>query len=312
VPRYLLLRIFACAAVLLGCTVGVVQSSMQVAQADLRVAGSDGGAVAPRTARPSCGTKRYAKPGGGYWRCSFADGFDGTRLNRDKWHVVRTAETGYQSGADACFVDDPANVFVSNGSLKLRTVAKLPFLCDNALGLDYLTPYTSGSITTGDFFKQTYGRYEFRVRFPASKRSGLHSAVWLYPNRATYGAWPASGEIDIAERFTSYTNRLIPYIHYERDGAEYHDTNEDCRIADLSDRFHKVLLIWTARGMTVKYDGKTCLRTRTRSDLAANKPFDMPFSVLLTQALGVGWNPFTPGWTPLPATMTVDYVRVWR
>ncbi|HET7690876.1 MAG TPA: glycoside hydrolase family 16 protein [Nocardioidaceae bacterium] len=306
-PRYIVLRFFACAAVLLGSTLGVVvPSSTQAAAEQVATVQTE------RALRPDCGPKRYAKPGGGYWRCSFADNFDGTRLNRNKWHVVTTEDNGYLSGTDACFVDDPANVFVSNGSLKLRTVTKLLHLCNHPGALGFLTNYTSGSVTTGDFFKQTYGRYEFRVKFPESKRSGLHSAVWLYPNRATYGAWPASGEIDIAERFTSYTNRLIPYIHYLRNGEEHHDTNEECRVADLSERFHKIVLIWTVRGMTVKYNGDVCLKTRTRSDLAANKPFDMPFSVLLTQALGIGWNPFTPGWTPVPATMTIDYVRVWR
>jgi hypothetical protein len=33
---------------------------------------------------------------------------------------------------------------------------------------------------------------------------------------------------------------------------------------------------------------------------------------VLTQALGIGLNGFTPGTTPLPATTRVDYVRVWK
>ena len=57
-------------------------------------------------------------------------------------------------------------------------------------------------------------------------------------------------EIDIAERFTSYRNRLIPYIHYLRNGQSVHDTNEDCFVSGISDRFHKVVLVWTARGRT--------------------------------------------------------------
>jgi hypothetical protein len=41
-------------------------------------------------------------------------------------------------------------------------------------------------------------------------------------------------------------------------------------------------------------------------------PFDQPFFILLTQALGVGTNQFDPATTPLPATTSVDYVRVWK
>lgn len=305
--HHFVLRIFMGSALLVGSTLGIVSSPSTQAAEPATVETS-----VARAAGPDCGDRLYRKPGGGYWRCSFADDFDGARLNRNKWTVVTTADSGYQSGTDACFVDDPANIFVANGRLNLRTLTVSSFACEHVAGLDYPTTYTSGSVTTGDKFQQVYGRYEFRVKFPAAKRIGLHSAVWLYPNRAYYGTWPASGEIDIAERFTAYENRLIPYVHYLRDGDEYHDTNEDCHVARLSDRFHKLVLIWTAKGMTIKYDGHRCLRVRTAADLGSNKPFDKPFSVLLTEALGVGHNQFRPGHTPLPATMQVDYVRVWR
>lgn len=34
-------------------------------------------------------------------------------------------------------------------------------------------------------------------------------------------------------------------------------------------------------------------------------------NICLTQALGIGTNEFIPGTTPLPATTSVDWVRVW-
>ena len=42
------------------------------------------------------------------------------------------------------------------------------------------------------------------------------------------------------------------------------------------------------------------------------KPFDQPFMLSLTQALGIDSNAFVDGTTPLPATTTVDYVRIWK
>jgi hypothetical protein len=48
------------------------------------------------------------------------------------------------------------------------------------------------------------------------------------------------------------------------------------------------------------------------SNVAAPAPFDQPFFIALTQALGVGTNSFNPATTPLPATTSIDYVRVWK
>jgi hypothetical protein len=45
--------------------------------------------------------------------------------------------------------------------------------------------------------------------------------------------------------------------------------------------------------------------------VASPAPFDQPFFLSLTQALGVGTNSPTAS-TPLPATTLVDYVRVWK
>ena len=45
--------------------------------------------------------------------------------------------------------------------------------------------------------------------------------------------------------------------------------------------------------------------------LTGSQPFDHPFMIALTQALGVAGNSVTSA-TPLPATTQIDYVRVWK
>jgi hypothetical protein len=40
-------------------------------------------------------------------------------------------------------------------------------------------------------------------------------------------------------------------------------------------------------------------------------PFNLPFFLNLTQAIGVGDNEVSSR-TPFPATLRVDWVRVWR
>src|SRR5688572_3126461 len=74
-------------------------------------------------AAAQCGS-RIAKSSGGYWACTFADDFGRSTLDRSKWAVMKTAESGF-SHAFECYVDDPSTVSVANGSLRL-TARRLP------------------------------------------------------------------------------------------------------------------------------------------------------------------------------------------
>jgi beta-glucanase (GH16 family) len=242
----------------------------------------------------------------GNWACTFSDDFDGTSLDTSKWIAQRTATSGYTSGKTACFVDSPNNVSVSNGTLQLtaRTEAS-PFTCSDPTG-NFNTQYTSGMVSTaGGRFSQAYGRFEVRARVSSARLSGLQSSFWLWPVDANkYGAWPASGEIDIAELYSQYADRAIPYIHYS--SADPNVTNNSCIIGS-PDAFHTYAVEWSPSTIKVIYDGNTCLI----DTLAGSHPFDQPFIVVLTQALGIGTNQFDPATTPLPATTTIDYVRAW-
>jgi hypothetical protein len=63
-------------------------------------------------------------------------------------------------------------------------------------------------------------------------------------------------------------------------------------------------------------NGNTCMTdnyvSTGTSGSPTTAPFDQPFFIALTQALGIGPNTFIPLLTPLPATTSIDYVRVWR
>ncbi|MGN6608611.1 MAG: glycoside hydrolase family 16 protein [Jatrophihabitans sp.] len=293
-------------AALLALVVGVVASVVSV------LPGSAGAArfVATQSAG-SCGGTVLVKADGTPWTCSFDDEFDGTALDRHKWLVQTTSSYGYHSGAE-CFVDSPSNVSVSNGVLNLtaRRVSQ-PFTCP-APGLPYTTQYTSGMVDTAGLFAQAYGRFEFRAKVPAAAVAGLQTSLWLYPvNGTKYGSWPASGEIDVAETYSQYPNLAVPYIHYNSLLGDPNATNTNCTID--AGQFHTYTLVWTTQTLTVSIDGQTCVSDNWNPFLLAKPaPFDQPFMVLLTQALGIGTNAFDPATTPLPATTQVDYVRVWR
>jgi beta-glucanase (GH16 family) len=263
---------------------------------------------------PNCGSTQIRKSTGGYWQCSFSDDFGGGSLDSSKWLPQQTANSGYLNGLSACFVDSPNNISVSGGSLNL-TARQEPswFWCPMGM-FGFPTQYTSGMVTSYGRFSQTYGRYAVRARVSAAKTPGLQSSFWLWPvDSSRYGAYPASGEIDFAELYSAYPDRAIPYIHYNAAGADPHVTNNDCLISDPSS-FHNYAVEWTPSSMTFIYDGQTCLvdHWNPAAPLSAPQPFDQPFFIALTQALGVGNNAFNPWTTPLPATTEIDYVRVWE
>jgi beta-glucanase (GH16 family) len=267
------------------------------------------GSPRPTTA---CGAP-IAKSSGGYWECTFSDNFDGTTLDRSKWLPQRTDQTGYVHGPTACFVDRPDNISVSDGTLRLTARKEsAPFGC--APG--FTTQYTSGMVTTAlGRFSQTYGRFEIRAKISPAQVKGLQTSLWLWPVDSTrYGPYPASGEIDIAEMFSQYPNRVIPHIHYKPLAlVDPLATNTLCFISNLAE-FHSYTLVWTETNITISYDGNACLANYwiPALPLTHPQPFDQPFFILLTQALGVTSNEFDPETTPLPATTEVDYVRAWK
>lgn len=267
----------------------------------------------PGPSGPSCGVTIY-KSSGVPWTCTFDDEFGGTSLDGSKWIAQETANSGFTSGLTACFVNSPNNISVANGTLNLTARKEAaPFTCTDPYG-NFSTRYTSGMVSTYGRFSQAYGRFEVRAKVPAATVAGLQESFWLWPaDPYKYGAWPGSGEIDIAEVYSQYADRAIPYIHYDAAAYDPNVTNTSCFISSVA-AFHTYAVEWTTSTLKIVYDGQTCLvdTWNPASPLSKPQPFDQPFIVALTQALGIGTNAFDPATTPLPATTQVDYVRVWR
>lgn len=251
------------------------------------------------------------KPDGSMWTCAFVDQFQSSALDARGWTVQRS-ETSAAMPAQACWGHDPRNVSVSGGSLHLTVIKEdEPFTCKSPYG-DFETQYSGGSVSTWDTLEQTYGRYEIRAKFPNATVPGIHSAIWLTPRNQTYGRWPMSGEIDIAEFYSKYPDRAIPYIHYIHESPDP-VTNTQCKIWNPTS-YNTYAVEWTPGLITIEYNNRVCLihRIDAQDPLTGSAPFDHPFALVLTQTLGIGQNPFDPDTTPLPQTMSVDRVRVWN
>ena len=265
--------------------------------------------ITPAQAATTCGGI-YRKPGGGYYKCTFVDDFKSGPLDPTKWMVQTTAASGFHAGND-CVVNTPNNVSVSGGYLNLSVRREAaPFTCVSPSG-DFTTQYTSATVTTWGKFAQAYGRFEVRAKFPAAVTAGLVESLWMMPQVPRYGAWPWSGEIDIAEHYDAYPRHAIPYVHYvPAAGVDPAATNSACRITEGA--FHRYVLEWTPLSLLITIDGATCVDDvwLPAVPLVKPQPFDQPFVLALTEATGVGANAPTDA-TPAVGTTQVDYVKVW-
>jgi beta-glucanase (GH16 family) len=263
------------------------------------------------TAEPTadaCGP-RPAKADGTLWSCTFADDFDGTTLDRDAW----LPQTNFVSGtedAHACYLDDPDNVAVSDGTLDLTVRREdAPVACaDQSLG--DTSPYSAGSVMTYHRFSQQYGRFEVRMKVAPAQVPGLQETFWLWPDDRVQSdvTWPAAGEIDVAELYSQYPHLAIPFLHYTYydNGGPVPGLNTAWDCPAERGVFNTYTLTWSADRIQIDVNGRTCL-VNTSGDPA----FQKPYIVALSALLGTGANALTDQ-TPLPATLQVDYVRVWH
>lgn len=284
----------------------------------------------------ACDSTSLKKPDGTNWQCTFSDEFNATSLDSTKWVPQITATSGFATGVKgatfprACFVNTPKNISLSGGYLSLSaTQEAAPFVCRGASGGEFSTTYTSAQVMTYQKFSQTYGRYEVKAKLPSYAGKGLQETFWLWPNdQFKYGAWPASGEIDFGEFYSNYADLAVPYLHYHYNGYNtstdrnivttmtptYNKNFYNCKIA--VGQFNTYVLTWQPGLLQIEVNGKPCVVDKYDSTVktSANPyaPFDHPFFMALTQAIGTSGNELQPGVTPLPATTQLDYVRIWK
>jgi beta-glucanase (GH16 family) len=268
-------------------------------------------------------TPPVAAPSGS-WHCTLDDEFNGTSLNTSIWSVMTTEGSAYTTGPAAhkvCYVDSPQTVSESGGYLNL-SVVQLPqsYHCTATMAMtDFDTNYAGGEVFSQQKFSQEYGYFQVRSSLPPTNIPGLQETLWLFPeNESLYGPWPDSGEIDFAEFYSEYPNNDIPAIHYPGADNDPNATSDTCTIPGQSTagEFHTYALLWTPTTMTTYYDGTACMTDvyapHVTNPDTAPEPFNQPFFLNFTAALGEGNGNSADDATPLPATTEIDWVRVWQ
>jgi beta-glucanase (GH16 family) len=156
----------------------------------------------------------------------------------------------------------------------------------------------------------TYGYIEASIKLPKGK--GTWPAFWMMP--VNFTSWPADGEIDIMEEVGGHANYVSSSLH-----ANAHVHTQGTQVTHemycdgAEDDFHTYAILWTHDNITTYVDGKVQLSYDNRGLGRDDWPYDDPFYVILNLAWGGDWGgTYGIDESALPATMEVDYVRVFQ
>ena len=169
--------------------------------------------------------------------------------------------------------------------------------------------YTSARLVTKGKVELTYGRIEARIQVP--RGAGLWPAFWALGADIDDVGWPASGEIDVVEHVGREPRQVIGALH----GPGYSGADGIARVveipADVADDFHVFAVEWQPSAIVWLVDDSEYHRV-TRGDVAPHTwPFERPFYLLLNVAVGGELGGEVAPETTFPASMLVDYVRVY-
>lgn len=178
-------------------------------------------------------------------------------------------------------------------------------------GADGITRgYTSARLTSKDKFQFQYGSAAARIQVPGGQ--GLWPAFWTLGSNIDTVGWPVCGEIDVMENIGGEPNVAHATLHAAgKGGIRWLTGNSATEPSALSAGYHTYGVVWGPTAVSVSIDGVTYM-TASASDITADEwwNFSQPNFLLLNLAVGGTWPGAPDTTTPLPATMSVDYVHV--
>jgi beta-glucanase (GH16 family) len=240
----------------------------------------------------------------------WSDEFDGPAdqaPDPTSWELQRGGN-GWGNSELQTYTDDAENASL-DGAGHLAIVARR----GSHTGEDGITrAFTAARRQTLDRISFLYGRVEARVRVPAG--SGLRPAFWAGGADFRDSGWPASGEIDVMEIDGHDPRAVAATIHGPRVDDTPYKLQEQQRSDDsLAAEFHTYGLVWQPGRIEFTLDGVTyATMSRAELDEGQRWVFDKPFALVLNLAVGGGGVDPPSTSTQFPATMLVDWVRVYQ
>lgn len=239
------------------------------------------------------------------------DEFDGAQLDPETWFFA--TGDGSEKGLPPGWGNNELQYYLPDNAQLVNGVLEITARRESANSYNF----TSGRINTQDRFAFKYGRIEASIKFPSGQ--GLWPAFWMLSQNSPYGEWAATGEIDIVEAVNldgTGGNEIFATIHFGGAASAGQNTSTETRYTpsfDVTEDFHTYAFEWDEFEMRWYVDGTLYKEENSWSSAAAPypAPFDQPFHVLFNVAVGGNFPGSPNGSTPLPATMEVDWVRVY-
>ena len=247
------------------------------------------------------------------WADDF-DGAAGARIDSTKWRYdlgdgCQDGNCGWGNNEKEYYTSSSDNISL-NGAGQLQIVArKAPAGLTCYYGA---CRYTSAKVTTRGNVLASPGRVEARIKLAAGQ--GLWPAFWMLGSSFPTTPWPRCGELDIMENHGSDVTSISSAMH----GPGYSGNTpfvHSYRLATTSfaDDFHTFAVEWGGLRAQFFVDGKLHYEITPDQVLRyGNWVFDQQFFMILNLAVGGNFDGDPKSDAILPATMLVDYVRVYR
>ncbi len=238
---------------------------------------------------------------GNYGYAPNENGVPRTELNPDYWtHEVKNAG----------WVNHELQNYVNHKTPEGKLVTELR---NGKLRITALKE--NGKVYSGRVYAKVkegwkYGYIEASIKLPKGK--GTWPAFWMMP--VNFRSWPADGEIDIMEEVGYHPDYVSSSLHAN---AHVHSNGtqvtHEMKCAGAEGEFHTYAILWTAKNITTYVDGKVQLSYDNRGLGREDWPYDDPFYVIFNLAWGGDWGGAQGvDESALPATMEVDYIRVFQ
>jgi beta-glucanase (GH16 family) len=271
------------------------------------------------------------------WDMVWSDEFSGSAIDTANWSFD-TDCWGGGNDERQCYTDSKRNAEVADGMLVItarsehvsgpalpaaqRVAAKHP-------NSKATREYSSARLTTRGKAAWRYARIEVRARLPHGQ--GTWPAIWMLPEKDSYGAWASSGEIDVLEAVNlgvacktcagGPEDTILGTIHFGKVWPGNKFASTEIHYPEVLEGFHTFAVEWEPKRITWLVDNRV-YAVRNASEWFSGgsskpgTPFDQPFHLILNLAIG-GHLPETRGLGGVaeggfPKRFEIDWVRVWR